>query len=387
VFSRRALPSLELNEIALGRAKLRTEGRPLVDLTTSNPTLVGLGCISELLTPLAHPRGLAHTPEPLGAPLARQAVADWYRAAGYDVAPSRVILTASTSESYSILFKLLADPGDAVLVPTPSYPLFEHLARLDGVLVEPYPLRLEGRWEVDMDALERARSVRTRGVVVVNPNNPTGSFLTRRELDRIVELGLPLISDEVFAEFDLSRPKDAARVLTLSSGLGFVLGGVSKSLGLPQLKLGWIVVCGDSERVAEALSCLELILDTYLSVSTPTMLALPQLFSLAAPRHAALRARVRQNAQRLEELVTDTPVSLLPLEGGWSAVLRLPRIESETEWVLRFMEEGLLVQPGWFYDFGEEAFTVVSLLPEPELFELGLSRLLSSVARACAGGS
>jgi len=358
-----------------------------VDLTTSNPTSVGLPCATELLLPLAHPRGLAHAPEPLGAPLARRAVADWYRALGYGVTPDQVILTASTSESYSILFKLLADPGDAVLVPTPSYPLFEHLARLDGVLVEPYALRLEGRWEIDLDALERARSSRTRGVVVVNPNNPTGSYLTRRELDQIVELGLPLISDEVFAEFELSKPNGAASVLSLSSGLGFVLGGLSKSLGLPQLKLGWIVVCGSPVSIAEACSRLELILDTYLSVSTPTMLALPQLFSLAAPRQAALRARIRKNAERLAELVTDTPVSLLPLEGGWSAVLRLPRIESETEWVLRFMEEGLLVQPGWFYDFSEEAYMVLSLLPEPELFELGISRLLSSVARACAGGS
>ncbi len=376
-----------MNEIALRRAALRTEGRPLVDLTVTNPTCVELPFTSDLLAPLAAPRGLAYSPEPFGAPLARRAVADWYRAQGYEVEPNRVILTASTSESYSLLFKLLADPGDSVLVPTPSYPLFEHLARLDGVVVEPYELCFEGRWELDADALRRASSVRTRGVVVVNPNNPTGSYLKQQELAQLLLLQLPLISDEVFAEYDLSMPKDAVRLQRLESGLGFVLGGLSKSLGLPQLKLGWIVVCGESERVTRALECLELITDTYLSVSTPTMLALPELFVLAAPRQAALKARIKRNVRRLRELVTDTPVTLLPVEGGWSAVLRLPRIESETQWVLRFMEEGLLVQPGWFYDFSEEAFVVVSLIPTPELFELGMSRLISSVARACDEGS
>jgi alanine-synthesizing transaminase len=383
VFSKRANLPLEPNEVAECLARLRTEGREIRDLTVSNPTRVGLPLQPELLQVLAHPRGQAYAPDAFGAYEARVVVAGASKARGFPVRPEEVMLTASTSEAYAVLMKLLCDPGDNILVPRPSYPLFEHLARLEGVEIQSYPLGFDGAWHIDWDGLERARTPRTRAIVMVHPNNPTGSYVSRSELQRMGSLGLPIIADEVFSDYPLAIDRAAAQsALELSSGLVFVMGGLSKSFALPQLKLAWTIVGGEPRLRQEALGHLELIMDTYLSVSTPLQLALPELFERAAPRRAWVQERLRTNLTTLSTEVAGTAVTLLPLHGGWSAVLRLPRTRTETEWVLGLLEtEGLLVQPGWFYDFTEEAYVVLSLLPEPKTFRAAVQSLVSFVER------
>jgi alanine-synthesizing transaminase len=383
VFSKRAERPLCPNDVAARIASLRTRGRELLDLTVSNPTVVGLPDQPDLLQGLAHPRGQVYAPEPLGLMTARGSIADLWEKRGLRVEPEHIMLTASTSEAYALLMKLLADAGDDILVPRPSYPLFEHLARLEGVELRSYPLGFDGAWHIDWDGLLRARTPRTRGIILVHPNNPTGSFVSRAELRRLASLGLPIIADEVFSDYRLAVDRLAAEsALEVTEGLVFVMGGLSKSFALPQLKLAWTAVGGEPRLRDEALARLELIADTYLSVSTPLSMALPELLVRAAPRREWVQQRLRTNLAALSKVVAGTAVTLLPLHGGWSAVLRLPRTRTETEWVMELLEqEGLLVQPGWFYDFTEEAYVVLSLLPEPETFRTGVERLTSFVER------
>ena len=229
---------------------------------------------------------------------ARRAVAADYARRGIGVDAERIVLTASTSEAYSLLFKLLAAPGDDVLVPRPSYPLFELLTTLDGLAARPYDLEYHGIWSIDLASIERAVGPRTRALLVVNPNNPTGSFVSRVEIDRLAAIcgprGIALIVDEVFADYELDADEaaDRARVLTRNDVLVFGLGGLSKSIGLPQLKLGWIAVAGPDRIVAEAIGRLELMCDTYLSVSTPVQLAAAELLDRGAAVRSQIAARV-----------------------------------------------------------------------------------------------
>jgi aspartate/methionine/tyrosine aminotransferase len=285
------------------------------------------------------------------------------------IAPSQVVLTASTSEAYALLFKLICDAGDRVLVPQPSYPLFELLTRLDNVEACPYRLEYHGAWSVDRGGLERACGATTRAVLVVSPNNPTGSMIRAADLDWLTALcasrGVALIADEVFADYPLRPRPDARRVIGDRRALTFSLGGLSKSAGPPHLKLGWMVVSGPDDQVAAALGRLELICDTYLSVSTPVQVAAPRLIDSGKAVHAAILARVTRNLRSLEDHLTSAPpVALLEPEGGWSALLRVPRRTSEEDLVLRLLDEAnVIVHPGYFFDFAEEAFLVVSLLP------------------------
>ena len=341
---------------------------PRFDLTLSNPTAAGLAYPEAVILEALADRGsLRYAPHPFGLPTARQAVADLL-----GTSPDRVVLTASTSEAYAWLFKLLCDPGDDVLCPAPSYPLFEHLARYESVRLNPYRLAYDGAWHVDLDSLRP--TPRTRAVLVVSPNNPTGQYASEEELTHLAEQGLPLVVDEVFAPYRLV-PGEAPRGLD-APGRVFALGGLSKQAGLPQLKAGWIAVGGDDpEPVMERL---ELIADTYLSVGSPVQRALPTL--LEHRIESTIRDRVRGNLQTLRTLTAGSPTSVLRVEGGWSAVLELPRVRSEEAWVLSFLEEdGVRVQPGWLYDFEREAYAVVSLLPPPESFTPGVSRLVARV--------
>ena len=371
-----------LEENALRRAVLarRASGRPLIDLTASNPTTAGFTYGEEILAALSSPAGLIYEPEAAGMADAREAVADELRRRGTPVPPDRIVLTASTSEAYAWLFKLLCDPGDEVLVPQPSYPLFEWLTRLEGVQARPYRLEYHGRWTLEAQSLSSAVTDRTKAILAVNPNNPTGSYLTARELAAIEAAApaLPLIGDEVFWDYPLDQaPADRVSVLARERGLVFSLGGLSKSAGLPQVKLGWIAMGGDPARVAEAREKLERIADTYLSVSTPVQVAARALIEAGAGVRAQILSRAARNLASLRGLVERHPaLNLLRTEGGWSAVVRVPATRPEEDLVVALVEEdGVLVHPGYFFDFEREAYIIVSLIVRPDEFDRGVSAI------------
>jgi aspartate/methionine/tyrosine aminotransferase len=341
-------------------AQLRSEKASYLDLTESNPTAAGIEYPQSILQALADERSLLYDPSPAGLQGARAAVAEYY---GGRVSPDQILLTASTSESYSFLFKLLCDPGDEVLVPRPSYPLFDYLAAFESVRVVHYPLRYDGTWWIDIGALERAITKRTRAVILVNPNNPTGSFVKPVEIEQLCELEIPLISDEVFSDYAMQGG-------TSLLGRAFVLSGLSKVSGLPQMKLGWIAV-PDSI----AYERLELIADTYLSVATPVQHAAPVLLSVRHEIQARIKTRLAAN---LAYLAAGT--APLDIEGGWNAIVRVPRIRSEEEWVLHLLRDhDVLLEPGFFYDFESEAHLVLSLLTREEVFRAGVDRLIATL--------
>jgi alanine-synthesizing transaminase len=366
-FSLRARHDAPINRLTLARKAHRG---PLLDLTNSNPTRAGLVYpLAELAEALARGARAAYEPEPLGLLSAREAVA---RELGCDAGD--VMLTASTSEAYSFLFKLLTDPGDDVVTATPSYPLLEHLAALELISLRHFPLELHRRWELDAQRVRDATGERTRAVVVVNPNNPTGSYVTADEQEALARLGIPIIADEVFHPFAFETappPIISDDVLTLS------LGGLSKSAGLPHFKLGWIRVSGPRGARSEALAALELIADNFLSVATPVQAALPEILRIAPRIREAIAARTRAALAALREALADKKsAQLLPVEGGWSAVVRVPRLDTDEDFALQALERGVVVQPGYFFDFDREGCFVVSLLTPPEVMQEGIARIV-----------
>ena len=383
MFSAR-VPSLRSNRLAQALVRLRSTGQPLDDLTTANPTQVGLVYPDRLLQPLLSPAALRYDPVPFGLPTAREAIVAHVASRSVSVSMERVVLTASTSEAYSLLFKLLCDPGDLVLVPQPSYPLFDHLARLDGVVASPYKLEYHGRWELNLDSLNRALEARARAILVVNPNNPTGSFTRPDELDEVCEIAgrhdLAIISDEVFDDYPLGARKTggSGALVGETSVLTFTLGGLSKSAVLPQLKLGWILVGGPETLVRKALGRLEFICDNYLSVATPVQVAVGTLLNHTAPLADEIRCRVQKNYTNLRELARHFPAcQVLHADAGWYAVIQVPAVQSEEALVVELIErDRVIVHPGYFFDFPREAFLVVSLLPEPDSFTSAVTRVL-----------
>ncbi len=385
MFADRIPGDLSPNRLTLAVRQRRASGDPIIDLTESNPTRVGLEYPADLLAPLADRRGLLYSPEPLGLLDARRAVAADYARRGIPIGPDRIALTASTSEAYSVLFKLLARPGDEVLVPRPSYPLFDLLTTLDGVVARPYDLEYRGAWAIDFASVERALSPRTRALLVVDPNNPTGSFTSGEEIDRLATIGahhgIALIVDEVFADYELQPGTTPARhtFLSRSDALVFALGGLSKSIGLPQAKLAWIAAAGPSELVAESLERLELICDTYLSVSTPVQLAAAELIERGAAIRAQISDRTRTNYRRLQDAGASAPsCDVLTACGGWNAVVRVPTLCSEEELMLTLLTtDGVLAHPGYFFDFPRASFVIVSLLVTEAAFAAGVERLFA----------
>ncbi len=381
--SRSALPTTP-NLLAAALEHARARGRRIVDLTESNPTLAGIPFDAPaILGALSDPGSLRYDPEPFGLPSARQAVAVELSKQGTPIVADRIVLTASTSEAYGLLFKLLCDPGDEVVVPEPSYPLLQQLAAFECVRLVPYRLAYDGAWHVDTASLRGALSARSRAVVVVSPNNPTGSFVKKDELVALAAAGLPIISDEVFAGYAFGADaRRAGSALEATDALVFALGGLSKHAALPQLKLAWIAAGGPSPLVRAALDRLEHLADAYLSAATPVQLALPSLLASRSVAVEAIRRRTARNLARLREQSGGCPVSVLDVEGGWYAVVRLPATEPEEAWVLGLLEEdGVLVQPGWFYDFREEPIAVVSLLAREADFDAGVAGLLERVRR------
>jgi alanine-synthesizing transaminase len=383
-FSSRVPDNLAGNRLSQALARRRAAGREIVDLTESNPTRAGFQYPPDLLTPLADPRGLVYSPHPFGLIDTREAVASEYRRRSLEVDARRIVLTASTSEAYSLLFKLLADPGGEVLVPRPSYPLFDHLTQLDAVVARPYDLEYHGRWEIEFASLEHAIDDRTRAVLLVNPNNPTGSFVRTTELERIAALcvsrGIAIISDEVFADYEVENGASSLAGSGLHAGdaLTFTLGGLSKSIGLPQVKLGWIAVAGPDLLVRSALDRLELICDTYLSVSTPVQVGAAELLRRGRSIREEIQARVAANFAGLAAAIESAPACrLLHAEGGWYAVVQVPSFQSEEDLVVDLLENaGVLVHPGYFFDFPRESYLIVSLIVSPDAFAEATRRVL-----------
>jgi hypothetical protein len=382
MFSERVPRSLETNRITRAVRRAREAHRPLIDLTITNPTTIGLDYPPDILRPLADPGATVYDPHPLGLPAARAAVARDYERRGPRIDADRIVLTSSTSEAYSLLFKLLCAPGgDAVMVPVPSYPLFEHLTMLDGVDRIVYRLDYHGRWSVVADDLDRCWRKGVRALLAVSPNNPTGSLLSAADLaalsSRCADRGAALILDEVFADYPLAPAADSTGVPD-SDCLVFRLGGLSKSAGLPQVKLGWIAVQGPDGLVRDALDRLEVISDAYLSVSTPVQVAAPALIDAGAAVRAQILRRIARNYAALRSSSASHPaVDVLATEGGWSSVIRVPATRSEESLVIDLLEQDhVLVHPGFFFDFPHEAFLVVSLLPDAVAFSTGVQRLL-----------
>jgi aspartate/methionine/tyrosine aminotransferase len=392
-------------------AERRAAGVTLIDLTEANPTRVGLGGAGpEELAALASPEGARYEPDPRGTTPARDAVVGYYRERSLAVHSEDIVLTAGTSESYAHLFRLLADPGESFLAPAPSYPLLEPLAALEGVRLIRYRLAWEGGWHLDLGSLEAAMEHGPRAMIVVQPNHPTGSCLAADELvaaERLCERhGVALISDEVFGDFPWPRWGAAPRVAEgtvagappgatteapgpgtegfLPSLLGerrvttFVLSGLSKVCGMPQLKLGWIAVAGPATARAEALRGLEWIADLFLSVGTPVQVALPRLL---AGRHAwqgRVRERIATNLAQVRDTIARRPeLDLLGGAGGWVAVLRVPARRAEEVWALELLRRGVVVHPGQFYDFEGEAYLVVSLIVGPADLGAGMRHIES----------
>jgi aspartate/methionine/tyrosine aminotransferase len=386
-FSSRSSFDLSPNPLAVALERLRAS-RSLLDLTESNPTRAELPYPNEaILDALSSPGALLYEPHPFGLPSARDAIAAELSSSGVVVPPSHVVLTASTSEAYAFLFKLLCDPGDEILVPAPSYPLFAHLAQLESVRSVSYRLAYDGAWHVDLDSVRRGITSRTRAVLSVAPNNPTGSYLKRDELAALASLGLPIVSDEVFARYPLRE--DSGRALTALEAQGaplvFALGGLSKLAALPQMKLAWMAVGGAAPSALQALARLEVVADAFLSVGSPVQHAVPALLASRVPVEAAIQARTRKNLAVLRQATRGSAASVLDVEGGWYAVLRVPRTHSEESWALSLLEEDdVIVHPGHFFDFEQEAYLVVSLLTREATFEEGVRRIVGRVQTGVA---
>jgi alanine-synthesizing transaminase len=383
MFSRRTNWQLAHNEYTQALKNLRSSGRELLDLTASNPTNIGLKYeTARLLQSLANPRGLEYEPIAKGLLSAREAVVRYYKEKGVDLSPEQLFLTVSTSEAYGYAFRLLCDPGDEVLVPQPSYPLFEFLAELQDVKLVPYELIYDHGWQIDFHSLECAINSRTRAVLVVHPNNPTGSYVKQTEktlLDRIcLKYELAVIADEVFLDYSLGGGSELSFAASRGA-LTFTLSGLSKISGLPQMKVAWMAVSGPEELAADATARLEVIADTYLSMNAPLQWALPEMLNSRVGIQQQLRERVLTNLSELDaQLRQQSLCHRLQVEGGWYATVRVPVTRSDEELAIELMQkQGVLVQPGHFYDFASDGYLILSLITPIEEFRNGVRKLLA----------
>jgi alanine-synthesizing transaminase len=390
MFSARTRWSLTPNELTKLCQARQGAGLSILDLTESNPTRCGFGYDTQkVLKAFRDPRVLSYEPDPRGLASAREAIVGYYQERGARLDPNQIFMTASTSEAYSLVFRLIADAGDRALGPQPSYPLFDFLTRLNDLELARYPLVEEDRWRIDRNTLESRISPRCRAILVVHPNNPTGSFVDCH--DREFLLGccarrqLALIADEVFYDYAHAIGGDERHQTFAGEkrALVFTLNGLSKISALPQMKCAWIVLSGPGELVREASARLEVIADTYLSMSTPVALALPDLLSVGRDLQPQIMARIRTNLACLDQRIgMDSPVSRLTVEGGWYAILRLPAWRSDEAWSIRLLDQdGVLVHPGHFYDFRSDGRVAMSLICHPEIFELGVEKLIARVER------
>jgi aspartate/methionine/tyrosine aminotransferase len=389
MFSHRTNWPLVHNAFTLALQELRASGQKIFDLTISNPPEAGIRPNPQtVLTALADPESMCYDPQPRGLVSARQAVSRYYREShgilGLD--PQRILLTTSTSEAYSYVFRLLCNPGDEILVPKPSYPLFEFLADLSDVKLVPYPLIYDHGWQIDFDSLRGAATARTRGVIVVHPNNPTGSYASGPEilaLNRFCADGnLALIVDEVFLDYSHVGTPHLSFVSN-TDALTFTMSGLSKISALPQMKFSWLVTSGPKDLVSQAGARLEIIADTFLSMNAPVQLAAPSLLEQRKHVQPMLLARLRTNLAELDQQLTNTPsCTRLNMEGGWYAVVRVPVVQSDEDLAIALLrEKGVVVHPGHFYDFPNDGYLVLSLITEPDIFRQGVSRALELIGQ------
>jgi aspartate/methionine/tyrosine aminotransferase len=395
MFARRTNWSLATNAYTRALEEHRASGKELLDLTASNPTTIGLRYDEQrLLHALANPKALTYEPTAKGLLPAREAIASYYAERGVHVSPEDLILTASTSEGYSFVFRLLCEPGESVLVPTPSYPLFDFLADLQDVKLAPYELIYDHGWQMDFHSLQEVirKSPQCKAVLVVHPNNPTGSFVKPAEAAELTrfctENNLALVADEVFLDYSLDNAGTLSFVRVPQHGanllLTFTLSGLSKISGLPQMKVAWIVVGGPEELRREALSRLEVIADTFLSMNAPLQGAIPEFLEQRHSIQRQLMARIRANLAGLDrQLAAQKLCTRLEVEGGWYVILRVPATGLDEELPIALLRStGVLVQPGHFYDFGSDGYLVLSLITPEEIFAIGLERLLRFIALA-----
>lgn len=390
LFAKRTQWVLQTNQFSQTLEALRQSKKEVYDLTESNPTRAGIPYPQEkILNAFANPNNLQYSPDAQGSLKAREALCAYYRKKGFTIDPKRIFLTASTSEGYSYLFRLLANAGERVIFPSPSYPLFAFLGDLNDVVMDSYPLVYDKQWQIDLAGLKKGLRRDTKAIVLVNPNNPTGSFVKKEELVQINALcrekSIALISDEVFYEYGFGQGGERVSLIGNEEALSFTLGGLSKSLGLPQMKLSWIIVNGPPKLVEEAVGRLEVIADTYLSVNTPVQNALLSWLDLSAEIQTAILTRTRANRDFLIKAApaAASPIEVLNAEGGWYAVIRIPETVSEEDIVLKLLTEyQVIVHPGYFFDFNDQACLIVSLLPPLEVFKEGIERLFKGLANS-----
>jgi len=385
MFAKRTNWNLTPNRLSEALAAHRAAGKPLLDLTVSNPTESGFEYDgAAILDALRNPAALSYEPNPKGLESARRAVAGYYADRGENVSAEDIFLTTSTSEAYSYVFRTLCDPGDELLIPSPSYPLFDFLADIQDVNLVRYPLLYDHGWQIDFHALEKAITPRTRGIIVVNPNNPTGHFVKRAEIMKLNSIcsarEMAIIADEVFLDFALEGERPASFAANRGAPT-FTVSGLSKICGLPQMKAAWLIASGPQEWKRETLARLEVIADTYLSVNAPVQLAIPKFLELRHAFQKQVIERVRRNLGELDrQLATQRSVSRLKVEGGWCAVLRVPATRSGEDLAIDLLStHGVSVHPGHFYDFPSDGYVVLSLLTPNEIFGEGTERLLAAV--------
>jgi alanine-synthesizing transaminase len=383
MFSKRTDWKLTPNAFSAAQQEMRAAGREVLDVTASNPTRVGLNYDADtILASLAQAESLEYDPQPKGLLAPRQAVAGYYREHdAYDVDPEQIVLTTSTSEAYSHIFRLLCNQQDEILVPKPSYPLFEFLADLQDVKLVSYPLIYDHGWQIDFPSLYKAVDHHTRAVVVVHPNNPTGSYVENDELKSLNsfcrEYSLSLVADEVFLDY----PHDGASRATFAANqdvLTFTLSGLSKISALPQMKVAWAVTSGPQDQVSDAMARLEIIADTFLSMNAPLQLATQTLLEQRKSIQPMLIDRLRANLEELDrQLAKQRACKRLDVEGGWYAVLRVPVTQSDEDLAIEILRRfSVLVHPGHFYDFPQDGYLVVSLITPNDTFREGIRRAL-----------
>jgi aspartate/methionine/tyrosine aminotransferase len=385
MFAKRTNWNLAPNRLSEALAVYRAAGKPLLDLTVSNPTECGFEYDrSAILKALSNPAALSYEPNPKGLESARRAVAGYYAERKDEVAIENIFLITSTSEAYSYIFRTLCDPGDELLIPSPSYPLLDFLADIHDVSLVRYPLLYDHGWQIDFHALEQAITPRTRGMIVVHPNNPTGHFVKSAEVAKLSSIcsgrQMAIIADEVFLDFPLEENR-AASFAANRGALTFTLSGLSKISGLPQMKAAWLIVSGPQQWKSEAVARLEVIADTYLSVNAPVQLAMPKFLEQRHAFQQQVISRVRRNLAELDrQLAAQKVSSRLAVEGGWCAVLRVPATRSDEDLATELLTaQGLSVYPGHFYEFASDGYLVVSLITPERAFTEGTSRLLSCV--------
>jgi alanine-synthesizing transaminase len=387
MFSTRTNWPLESNRLSDALSKRRRSGERILDLTASNPTTAGFRYHSgSLLRALSDPKAAVYDPDPRGLLVARRAIVDYYASHQVQLSTDDLILTTSTSEAYSFVFRLLCNPNDEILIPEPSYPLFAYLAQIQDVKLIPYTLIYDHGWQIDFHGLQNSITDRTRAVIVVHPNNPTGHFTAPAEITELNRIcaarDLAIIADEVFLDFSLNGTTPAQSFAASREALTFTMSGVSKICGLPQMKLAWLSASGPQNLKAPALERLEIIADTYLSMNAPAQYALPTFLDQRRDFQSQVLARVQRNLAALDaRLAQQKSCTRLEVQAGWYAILRIPATRSDEDLALLLLEtKGVYAHPGHFYDFPTDGFLVVSLITPEEDFEEGIEQLLSMCA-------